>query len=231
MRKDKDKVRDMFDSISARYDFLNHFLSLGIDNLWRQKVSNIIYDSGASKILDVATGTGDLAISMANKIGYADITAIDMSPKMLDIARDKVARLNLSDRISLSIEDALSMSFSDNSFDALTVSFGVRNFENLDKGLIELLRVVKPDGKLVILEVSVPEGILASPYRFYFEKVLPFIGRKISKNEYAYGYLQQTVVGFPSGESFVSILKSNGYRDIKSIKLMNSIAIIYIATK
>lgn len=231
MRKDKEKIRAMFDSIAPRYDFLNHFLSLGIDKRWRRKVAKMVQQSEAEKVLDVATGTGDLAIAIAKSVKNCSVMAVDISPNMLEIAKQKVLKLSLSDRINCSIDDALQLSFEDNSFDALTISFGVRNFEDLDRGLKELLRVVIPGGKLIIMEVSTPKGLMAKPYMFYFKTVLPALGRLISKDRVAYSYLTESVVKFPSGEDFVDRLRLNGYNNITYTPLLNGIATIYCADK
>ena len=231
MKKDKEKIRAMFDSIAHKYDFLNHFLSVGIDKRWRNKVANVISKNGAASIIDVATGTGDLAIVMAKKISYSNIVAVDMSPKMLEVATQKIEKLNLQGRISTSIEDALCLGFKDDSFDALTISFGVRNFENLEKGLSELLRVVKIDGMVVILEISKPQGILSAPFMFYFKSVLPMIGKMVSSDEFAYSYLPDSVVEFPSGADFVSIMTRLGYKNVTATPLTQGIATMYSATK
>lgn len=231
MRKDKEKIRAMFDSIAPRYDFLNHFLSLGIDKRWRRKVVEIVRESSAINVLDVATGTGDLAISIAKSIDDCNVVAVDISPNMLEIAKQKVLNLNLQNRVTCSIDDALELSFEDNSFDALTIAFGVRNFEHLDKGLKELLRVVKPGGKLVILEISTPKGLMAKPYMFYFKTILPNLGKLISKDKSAYAYLSKSVVEFPSGTEFVNKLCLNGYNNVEYIPLLKGIAAIYIANK
>ncbi len=231
MKKDKEIVRAMFDSIAPKYDFLNHFLSLGIDKGWRNKVAKMVKATNAQKVIDVATGTGDLAISIAKHCGDCKITGVDMSPMMLDIAKQKIQKLSLQDTINVSVEDALQMSFEDNSFDALTISFGVRNFENLDKGLSELRRVLKPNGDIFIMEVSTPNGILAAPYMFYFKTVLPAIGRMVSADHVAYSYLSKTVIEFPSGKDFVEIMQKNGFHNIKFKRLTQGIATIYYAKK
>ncbi len=231
MKKDSEKVKAMFDSIAPKYDFLNHFLSMGIDKRWRKKVGSLIKDSGAANIIDVATGTGDLAILLAKKIPYSNITAVDMSPKMLEIATQKIEKLNLQKRVSTSIENALNLSFKNDSFDALTISFGVRNFENLEKGLSELLRVVKPDGAIIIMEISKPKGLLSAPFMFYFKSVLPTIGKMVSSNKFAYSYLPNSVVEFPSGDDFIRILLKLGYRNVTAKTLTQGIATIYCAIK
>lgn len=231
MRKDKEKIRAMFDSIAPRYDFLNHFLSLGIDKRWRKKVVEIVRKSSAVSVIDVATGTGDLAIAIAKSIDKCNVTAVDISPKMLEIAKQKMVNLELDKRVSCSIDDALQLSFADNSFDAMTISFGVRNFEDLDRGLKELLRVVKPGGRLVILEISTPKGIMAKPYMFYFKTILPNLGKLISKDKSAYAYLSKSVVEFPSGTQFVEKLRLNGYNNVEYMPLMRGVAAIYTANK
>ena len=223
----KEQVATMFNNISKNYDFLNHFLSLGIDIHWRNKAIRLLKKSNPQQILDVATGTGDFAIS-ALKLNPRKITGIDISEGMLNVGKEKIKEKGLSDKIELKLGDSENLDFEDNTFDAYTVGFGVRNFENLEKGLSEMLRVLKPKGTAIILECSKPKSPLI---KFYFNKVLPGIGRLISKDNNAYTYLPESVNAFPDGEDFKNILIKVGYKEPKAIRLMFGIASIYKATK
>lgn len=230
--KNKDKIAAMFDSIAPSYDLLNHLLSMGIDKIWRKKVVKIIKRCGATKIVDIAAGTGDLSIAMARKIKDAEICGVDISEGMLEVAREKALKCNLSDKIAFSIDDALNLTFEDDSFDALTVAFGVRNFENLELGLSEMLRVVKRGGTIVILELSIPTNpLFRAGYNLYFTKILPIIGKMTSKSDFAYKYLPQSVTEFPSGDKFLSLLDKVGYVKCGKRELCGAIATIYHAEK
>ena len=223
----KEQVATMFNNISNNYDFLNHFLSLGIDILWRKKSINLLKESQPKQILDIATGTGDFAIA-ALKLNPTKVTGIDISQGMLDVGNEKIKAKGLSNKIELKLGDSENLEFADNTFDAYTVGFGVRNFENLEKGLAEMLRVLKPNGTAVILECSKPTSPLI---KFYFNKVLPGIGRLVSKDGSAYTYLPESVNAFPDGEKFTKILTDIGYKNPETIRLMFGIASIYKATK
>ena len=228
----KDEVEQMFDNISHRYDFLNRLLSVGIDVSWRKKVVKMITETQPKAILDVATGTGDLAIALAKKNPQAKITGFDLSNGMLEHGRVKVVEKNLSDQIEMIQGDAENMPFEDNSFDAITVAFGVRNFENLEKGLKEIHRVLKPGGKFVILEFSQPEQFpMKQIYNFYFKNILPVIGKTFSKDHRAYTYLPESVQAFPYGEKLNNILKSVNFLEPKDKKLTFGIASIYSCLK
>lgn len=229
--KNRDKIRTMFDSIAPKYDLLNHVLSMGIDKGWRKKVVKIVSSVSPKKVLDVATGTGDLAIAIAKSSDGISITAVDLSPNMLECAKDKISKMKLSSDISLKVGDALNLSFEEGAFDVVTISFGVRNFEDLQKGLSELLRVLKSGGVLLVLEFSKPKGVLSKPYIFYLKNILPLIGRCISKNRYAYTYLPDSVMEFPCGEHFLSILKDVGFGEVSHKPLSMGIATIYTAKK
>ncbi|MEG1649389.1 MAG: bifunctional demethylmenaquinone methyltransferase/2-methoxy-6-polyprenyl-1,4-benzoquinol methylase UbiE [Rikenellaceae bacterium] len=230
--KSKDKIAAMFNSIAPSYDLLNHLLSMGIDKIWRRRVVKIIKGCGAKKILDIAAGTGDLSIAMARNIADAQIHGVDISEGMLAVARDKAAKKRLSGKITFTIDDALCLSYVDNSFDALTVAFGVRNFENLELGLSEMLRVVKPKATIVVLELSIPTNpIFRGVYNFYFTKILPLIGKATSKSDFAYKYLPQSVTEFPSGDKFLSLMCKVGYVNCKKRELCGAIATIYSAEK
>jgi demethylmenaquinone methyltransferase/2-methoxy-6-polyprenyl-1,4-benzoquinol methylase len=226
----KKQVSEMFDNIANSYDFLNHSLSLGMDNVWR-KIAIKKLTNNPKTILDIATGTGDFAVSAA-KYTDAKITGIDISQGMLNVGIEKIRKKNLNNRISLQLADSESLPFNDNTFDAITAGFGVRNFENLNKGLSEMKRVLNKDGIAVILEPSTPKYFpLKQFYKLYFHHVLPTIGAWISKDKSAYSYLPESVDAFPSGEKFIIELKNVGFRDCKHIPLTFGIVSLYIAIK
>ena len=228
----KDEVEQMFDNISHRYDFLNRLLSVGIDISWRNDVVAQVTKEQPKTILDVATGTGDLAIALAKKNPQAKITGFDLSHGMLEHGRKRVADKKLDDRIEMIQGDAEQMPFEDNTFDAITVAFGVRNFENLEKGLKEIYRVLKPGGIFVILEFSQPEKFpMKQLYNFYFKNILPVIGKTFSKDHRAYTYLPESVQAFPYGEKLNEILKSVNFLEPKDKKLTFGIASIYSSLK
>jgi len=227
----KAQVAQMFDNISKKYDFLNHFLSMGIDVGWRKKVVKIIGKQNPDCILDIATGTGDLAIMLAD-LNVSEIVGLDLSEGMLAVGTEKVKAKHLSKVIAMIQGDSENLPFEDNRFDAITVSFGVRNFENLTKGLSEILRVLKPQGKLVILEFSKPESfIMKHLYGFYSSVILPFLGKLISKDRSAYTYLPESVAAFPYGKAFNQILKNVGFNAIENQPVSFGIATIYSASK
>jgi demethylmenaquinone methyltransferase/2-methoxy-6-polyprenyl-1,4-benzoquinol methylase len=226
----KKQVSEMFDNIANSYDFLNHSLSLGMDNVWR-KIAIKKLTNNPKTILDIATGTGDFAVSAA-KYTDAKITGIDISQGMLNVGIEKIRKKNLNNRISLQLADSESLPFNDNTFDAITAGFGVRNFENLNKGLSEMKRVLNKDGIVVILEPSTPKYFpLKQLYTLYFHHVLPTIGAWVSKDKSAYSYLPESVDAFPSGEKFIVELKNVGFRDCKHIPLTFGIVSLYIAIK
>ena len=226
----KKQVSEMFDNIANSYDFLNHSLSLGMDNVWR-KIAIKKLTNNPKIILDIATGTGDFAVSAA-KYTDAKITGIDISQGMLNVGIEKVRKKNLNNRISLQLADSESLPFNDNTFDAITAGFGVRNFEKLNKGLSEMKRVLNKDGIVVILEPSTPKYFpLKQFYKLYFHHVLPTIGAWISKDKSAYSYLPESVDAFPSAEKFIVELKNVGFRDCKHIPLTFGIVSLYIAIK
>ncbi|NLN33699.1 MAG: bifunctional demethylmenaquinone methyltransferase/2-methoxy-6-polyprenyl-1,4-benzoquinol methylase UbiE [Flavobacteriaceae bacterium] len=227
----KQQVEQMFDNISGKYDLLNRILSMGIDVSWRKKVVKSVKKEKPKSILDIATGTGDLAIAMA-KATDAKITGFDLSAGMLEVGKVKVKDENLQDQIEMIQGDAENMPFEDNSFDAITVSFGVRNFENLEKGLNEIYRVLKPGGKLIILEFSQPESFpMKQLYGFYSRSILPRIGKKISKDQSAYTYLPDSVQAFPYGNEMKKILKKSNFVNPYDKKLTFGIASIYESKK
>jgi demethylmenaquinone methyltransferase/2-methoxy-6-polyprenyl-1,4-benzoquinol methylase len=228
----KQQVASMFDQIAFRYDFLNRFLSGGIDKYWRRRAIRELAPLAPQKILDVATGTADVAIMTAKFLKPATIIGIDISEKMLDLGRQKVAKLLLNNKIELQAGDSEAIKFPDNTFDAITVAFGVRNFEDLRRGLAEMERVLKPGGKLVILEFSKPkQTFLKGIYGLYMRVVTPGIGRLVSKNREAYQYLNDSVQKFPEGNNFLTIMKEVGYTATYLKTLTGGICTIYCGTK
>ncbi|APD07361.1 demethylmenaquinone methyltransferase [Flavobacteriaceae bacterium UJ101] len=227
----KEQVAEMFDNISPKYDFLNHFLSMGIDIQWRKKVVKQIQSLQAEKVLDIATGTGDLAIMIAENT-KAQITGLDLSAGMLEVGRKKVTEKELQNRIEMIQGDSENLPFEDDTFDAITVSFGVRNFENLEKGLTEINRVLKPGGTFIILEFAQPEKFpMKQLYGFYSKNILPNIGRIFSKDNSAYTYLPESVEAFPYGEKMVKIIKKCGFKSVKNKNLTFGISAIYTSIK
>lgn len=227
----KQQVEQMFDNISGKYDLLNRILSMGIDVSWRKKVVKSVKKQNPKTILDIATGTGDLAIAMA-KATDAKITGFDLSVGMLEVGKRKIVEENLQDRIEMIQGDAEKMPFADDSFDVITVAFGVRNFENLKKGLDDIYRVLKPGGKLIILEFSQPQAApMKQLYSFYSRYILPRIGKKISKDQSAYTYLPDSVKAFPHGDEMKKILKNSNFVEPFDKKLTFGIASIYESLK
>lgn len=227
----KQQIARMFNNIAWRYDFLNHFLSFGIDHYWRKKAIQTLKNNQVHLLLDVATGTGDFAIS-ALKLNPRKIFGIDISADMLEIGRKKIRKKNLQDKIELLESDSEKLLFEDNKFDAVAVAFGVRNFEYLEKGLIEMLRVLRPGGKVVILEFSKPSSaFIRSFYNLYSKKIAPWIGKKISGDAEAYTYLHKSVDAFPSGKEFTAVMERCGYKNCRIQALTFGVVSIYTATK
>ncbi|MCT2408947.1 bifunctional demethylmenaquinone methyltransferase/2-methoxy-6-polyprenyl-1,4-benzoquinol methylase UbiE [Chryseobacterium antibioticum] len=226
----KSQVEDMFDNIAPKYDLLNHVLSMKIDVLWRNTLVKMMKKDNPQEVLDVATGTGDLAITI-EKGTDAKVIGLDLSQQMLNVGVIKIKKLKLDGKISMQKGDAENLPFEDNRFDAVSVAFGVRNFENLPKGLAELRRVVKDNKSVYILEFSKVEGFLGPFYMFYFRNILPAIGRLVSKDNRAYTYLPDSVNAFPFGEKMKQILLDTGFKKVEYKKLSLGIATIYKATK
>ena len=225
-------IAAMFDRISPKYDALNHLLSLNIDKVWRRKVAKAVAKSAPKTILDLATGTADLAITMAKHNPQAHIIGLDISEKMLEIGKTKIKKQNLENQIELRFGDAANLPFEDNSFDVATVAFGVRNFEDLGKGLSEIHRVLKPNGEVVILEFSMPEEFpIKQLYRLYFKHILPWMGRIVSKDEKAYSYLPESVEQFPKPTEFQQVLDQYGLKNCLVKQLSFGIAMVYLAEK
>jgi demethylmenaquinone methyltransferase / 2-methoxy-6-polyprenyl-1,4-benzoquinol methylase len=228
----KKHVRDMFNRIAFRYDFLNHFLSLGIDRYWRNRSVKQLKNISPKKILDIATGTGDFAVCSFRKLNPQHVTGIDISEEMLEFGRKKLIRKKLESHITLITGDSEAMPFEDKSFDAITVGFGVRNFEDLMSGLCEMFRVLKPGGRVVILEFSKPRIFpIKQLYHFYFRFILPLLGRIISKDKTAYTYLHDSVLAFPDRGDFVKLLNDAGFGNTRFISLSIGIASIYVGDK
>lgn len=228
----KEQVAGMFDDIAGRYDFLNRFLSAGIDIRWRKKALSYLKDIQPQYILDVATGTADVAIMASQMLKPRKITGIDISEGMLEIGRKKLEKLELQQAIELVKGDSEAISFSENTFDAVTVAFGVRNFQNLEKGLAEIRRVLKPGGKLVVLEFSKPSlPFVKTLYQFYMKIVTPNMGKLFSKNRSAYKYLDESIKKFPEGKNFTQILDNIGFKKTMSKKLSLGICTIYCGVK
>lgn len=227
----KSQVSRMFDHIAGTYDFLNHFLSLGIDIQWRRKVIKALRSHQPKQIIDLATGTGDLAIE-ATKLNPEKVVGVDISEGMLDIGRKKLRKKGLEDVIKLTYGDSENLDYQNHRFDAAMVAFGVRNYEDLDQGLREIYRVIKPGGMIVVLEFSQPEYFpMKQLYMLYFRKILPLIGRLFSKNRSAYSYLPESVLAFPSGKEFLKHLQKSGFKDTSCLKLTFGIASIYQGIK
>lgn len=228
----KEQVTQMFDNISQEYDGLNRVISFGIDQSWRNKVVKIGNSIDPSTILDIATGTGDLAIMFAEKTKAEKIVGLDISEGMLNVGKQKVLAKKLDDRIEMVVGDSENLPFEDNTFDVISVSFGVRNFETLEKGLAEILRVLKPNGKFIILETSVPTKFpFKQGYKFHCNVILPLIGKIFSKDKKAYGYLSESAANFPYGEKLNNILRKIGFIDVKDYPQTFGVASIYVSSK
>ena len=227
----KQEVAEMFDNISARYDFLNHFLSLGIDKIWRRKAIKQLRSIPVKKIIDIATGTGDFAIA-ALKLNPEEVIGLDISAGMLAVGEQKMIKNKVDSIIKMQLGDSENIPYDSNYFDALTVGFGGRNFENLELGLTEMLRVLKPGGKAVILEFSKPKRFpIKQIFGFYSRYFIPFFGKRISKDAQAYSYLPESVAAFPEGKDFEDILHKIGYKNIESTLVSGGIATIYAGIK
>lgn len=227
----KEEVAEMFNNISKRYDFLNHFLSVGIDKLWRKRAVRMLREIQPKRLLDLATGTGDFAIELL-RLNPTEIVGMDISEGMLDVGRQKMKARKFDDIISMRYGDSEALPFENGYFDALTVGFGVRNYENLEKGLSEMLRVVREGGKVVILEFSKPKRFpIKQYYAFHSRLIIPFFGKRISKDEKAYAYLPESVAAFPEGQDFLDILTKLGYKNVSATPVTGGIATIYTGIK
>lgn len=227
----KKQVEQMFDTISTNYDGLNRVISFGIDVKWRKKVVDLVGSTNPDSVLDIATGTGDLAINLT-KTGAAQIVGLDLSEGMLEVGRKKISEKGLSEKIEMVQGDSEALPFEDNSFDAITVAFGVRNFEDLEKGLSEIFRVLKRGGIFVVLETSVPTKFpFKQGYHFYTKNLLPVIGKLFSKDKVAYSYLSESAAAFPYGENFNNILRKTGFINVEDKPQTMGVATIYTASK
>jgi len=228
----KGQIEVMFDNIAGSYDLLNHVFTLGIDRGWRKKMIKMISTDKPQNILDVATGTGDVAIMTARQLSPKSITGIDLSNKMLEIGREKIEKIGLSEVISLEQGDSESLRFDTGTFDAVTVAFGVRNFEDLRKGLAEMYRVTRVGGQVAILEFSIPKSmVLNGIYKLYSKYIMPFIGKLTSGDASAYTYLYESVQQFPHGQSFINILTETGFKNVLARPLFGGICTIYKSIK
>ena len=228
----KEQVTEMFDKVSTKYDFLNRILTFGLDIGWRKKVVKMVAATNPKKVLDIATGTGDLAIMLAKGINDTTVVGLDISSGMLDIAKQKVAAKELNNKIELVLGDSEKLHFDDATFDAITVAYGVRNFEDLDKGLQEIYRVLKPNGLFVVLETSQPTSFpMKQLFTFYSKYIIPFVGGLFSKDKKAYDYLPESAANFPFGKAFNNILLKNGFNSANDRAVTFGISTIYHAKK
>jgi demethylmenaquinone methyltransferase/2-methoxy-6-polyprenyl-1,4-benzoquinol methylase len=228
----KEQVASMFDNISGTYDFLNHFMSLGIDIIWRKKAIRELLVLKPKVILDVATGTGDFAFEAIKILNPDQIIGVDISSGMLEVAKKKISERNLQGVFSVQLGDSEGLQFADDHFDAITVAFGVRNYENLEKGLSDMYRVLKPGGKIVILEFSKPRAFpIKQGYNFYFKHITPLLGKLFSKDERAYSYLPESVAAFPDGADFVNLMTKVGFKSTKDRRLTFGVSAIYTGIK
>ncbi|MBX2952520.1 MAG: bifunctional demethylmenaquinone methyltransferase/2-methoxy-6-polyprenyl-1,4-benzoquinol methylase UbiE [Leadbetterella sp.] len=228
----KEQVAEMFDNVSGRYDLLNHVLSGGVDFYWRKKALSMLKNNRNDLVLDIATGTGDLAIEATRILKPGKVIGVDISKGMLEEGRAKIKKLGLEDKIEMQLGDSEKLLFDDNTFDTVIVSFGVRNFENLLKGLSDMNRVLKPGGTCMVVEFSKPRNYLfKQAYWFYSTKILPLIGKLVSKDSSAYTYLPESVKAFPDGEDFLKVYREAGFKETRAIPLTFGICSIYIGKK
>lgn len=231
-RHKSEQVRAMFDNIAPAYDFMNRAMSFGIDKLWRKKAVSIIKRHGGKNMLDVATGTGDLAINMGKSMPDARITGIDLSEKMIGCGLAKIRSAKLDDRIQLMQADCLDLPFDDDSFDVITVAYGVRNFEKIQQGYNEMARVMKPGGMLVVIELSTPTSRLVLPfYKLYTRHIIPMLGRIVSKDVRAYTYLPESIAAVPQGHAMLSLMEKAGFKQTRHLPLTFGTCTIYIGIK
>ncbi|MBK6774322.1 MAG: bifunctional demethylmenaquinone methyltransferase/2-methoxy-6-polyprenyl-1,4-benzoquinol methylase UbiE [Flavobacteriales bacterium] len=227
----REQVEHMFDSISPKYDLLNRVLSMGVDQSWRRATIASVAAEPVAHLLDVATGTADMAIMAARRNAAQRITGVDISAGMLDFGRKKVTDAGLTDRITLQQADSEALPFADGTFDAATVAFGARNFEHLAKGLAEMQRVLRPGGRIFVLEFSQARGLLRPLFRFYFHHVMPAIGKLVSKDSAAYTYLPKSVDAFPDGDAFLNVMREVGFKEAAAKRFTGGIATLYSGRK
>lgn len=227
-----DQVRRMFNNIAPAYDSMNTMMSFGLDRRWRDTLVDAVAGSESARILDIATGTGDIAIAMARAIPGASVTGIDLSEGMVALGRRKVADAGLDTRVTLTTGDALALPFDDDAFDAVTVAYGVRNFEHLDRGYAEMLRVLRPGGRLFVLELTTPQNILLRPgYAIYTRAVIPVLGRLMSGDYHAYSYLLRSIRAVPMRRAMCSVITGAGFADAAFSSLFPGVCALYTATK
>lgn len=228
----REQIAEMFDNVSPKYDFLNHLLSGGIDFWWRKKAISMLRAEKPQLILDIATGTGDLAVEAVKQLKPEKVIGVDISEGMLAVGREKMKKLGLENKIELQTGDSEKLQFENNTFDAVIVSFGVRNFENLEKGLTDMCRVTKSGGTCMVMEFSNPKApVIKQLYNFYNATILPFIGRLVSNDSSAYSYLPESVKAFPEGENFLKVFEKAGFSQTKCIPLTFGVCSIYIGKK
>lgn len=231
-REKREQVRDMFDNIAHSYDFMNRMMTLGIDKSWRKKCVSMAAETSPRDILDLASGTGDLAIAMSLKLPEAKITGADLSEGMLEIGRKKALEHGVESRVEFVTADALDLPFEDNSFNVVTIAFGVRNFQNLKKGYDEIFRVLKPGGRVLVLELTQPASKAVKPfYNIYTRGIIPLIGRMISKDAEAYSYLPHSITAVPARDRMTELMGNAGFRDATWENLTLGVANIYSAFK
>ncbi len=227
----REQITQMFDAISDNYDLMNRTMTFGVDKIWRKRAINSLRDLSPKKILDVATGTGDFAIEAYRRLKPQHIIGIDLSKNMLAVGNDKIKKLSLSEQIQLQQGDCMQLTFADGEFDAVTVAFGVRNFTSLEQGCKEMCRVLRPKGRLVILEMSEPYAVVKPFYRIYTQCVIPFIARFFSKDKRAYQYLPDSIKAFPQGKVMISLLKDCGFSEVKLRRFLFGVCSLYVAEK
>lgn len=226
------QVEKMFDSIAPAYDLMNHAMTLGIDKLWRRKAVKMIRRHGATKILDVATGTGDLALMMARRLDPISVIGVDLSAKMIEIGRRKVTAAGLGDVVKMTVGDCLDLAYPDETFDCVTVAYGVRNFEDLERGYSEMFRVLQPGGMICVIELSTPSSPIVRPlYSVYSNKVIPAVGRIVSRDASAYTYLPRSIAAVPQGEQMLEIIRNAGFVNAEFRTLTLGVCTIYSAVK
>lgn len=226
------QVRDMFDSIAPAYDVMNRMMTFGIDTIWRRKAVDMVGAYKPRRVLDVATGTGDLAFLIDERLKPESLLGIDLSAGMLAVARDKARERGVADRVSFAIEDCLSLSLPDNSYDAITVAYGVRNFENLAQGFAEMYRVLSPGGVLCVIELSTPEHFpMRQLYKFYTYTIIPLVGRIVSRDKQAYTYLPRSVAAVAQGEEMLDIFRKAGFKNCRLRRLTFGACSIYLGEK
>lgn len=231
-RSKSEQVREMFDSIAPAYDFMNRAMTFGIDKLWRAKAVKMIRNHSPRQILDIATGTGDLAIKLARELPEVKITGVDLSEGMIEIGRKKVAEAGLDERVEMMTGDCLSLPMVDDNYDCVTVAYGVRNFERLLQGYREMLRVLRPGGMLCVIELSTPTSAIVKPlYKIYTRYIIPAVGRMVSKDVRAYSYLPESIAAVPQGDDMLAIMREAGFTDTRHRPLTFGTCTIYTASK